>query len=78
MAGRWIPRKGSRYGIIWMCPPVNPETGNPMGKNLTATEWCEKYHYSKAQLRTLARDKRIFGFKHSHRWYILDQAPLDL
>ena len=57
--------------------PVHPESGNPLGACITSSAWCEKYHYSVEQLRSLCAKHCVFGFFREGIFYVLDLNPND-
>jgi hypothetical protein len=65
------------WGYRGYCIPVKPEDGNPRGESIPSQEWALKYHYSKAEIRTLLRHKKIEGFKFRNQLYILDKKPTE-
>jgi hypothetical protein len=65
----------TRFGYRAYCLPNNPNTGNPEGLSIPSQDWVQKYFYSKAQLKTLLREKRIKGFKFKGQFYVADRPP---
>jgi hypothetical protein len=65
------------WGYRSYCIPVSAKTGNPEGISITSQDWAAKYNYSKAQIRTLLRHKRIKGFSFKNQFYILDRKPVE-
>jgi hypothetical protein len=63
------------YGYSGYCLPVDHATGNPLGPSIRSTEWAQKYNYSKAQLRTLLRDRKITAVRHKGILYVFDSGP---
>jgi hypothetical protein len=69
--------QATRFGYRGYCLPINAKTGNPDGVCIRSTEWMAKYHYSRQQIRTLLRQKRIKGFKFKNTLYLQDIQPDD-
>lgn len=58
------------------CIPINLRTGNSETL-IPVKQWAEKYHYSKDQIYTLLKDKKIRGLKFKKRFYLPDHPPSD-
>lgn len=62
-------KPGSKRGFSSYCRPENGVLC------LSSTKWCDKYHYSKDQLRTLLRKRLIKGTSHKGTFYVEDREP---
>jgi len=64
------PQKGRNTFSRYCLPPNG-------ARCISSTKWAEKYHYSKDQIKTLARKKLVRGFHHKGVFYVEDRPPYD-